>query len=145
MRLKTQWTQQKYPELMQDGLGICIVWCSGSVWLQGNPLGHPWELCQRLQCHIALVTFGCPAEGRAVLQHKARQSVLVLHWLHPEGPGLLGVGGPRQWPIVPASSASLTSSPTFPPCLFYKQAFQENSALQGVVPSDMLSELCCPG
>lgn len=66
-------------------------------------------------------------------------------WLHPEAPRLLGVGGPCQWAIVPASLASFTFSPPFSPHLFYKQAFQENSALQGAVPSDMLSELCYPG
>lgn len=116
----------------------------------GKSSRAPLRPLQRPQCHIALVTFGCPAQGKAqgraaVPQHGARQSLLALSWLHPEVPWLLGEEGPCQWPVVLASSASFTFSPPFPPCLFYKQAFQENSALRGVVPSDMLSELCCPG
>lgn len=103
----------------------------------------PWDQCQRLQCHIALVTRGCPAQGRAVPQQEARQG-----WA--PGPGLAPGGGstvqdgavngqlcrPAPHPPIPASAS---------PHLFYKQAFQENSALQVVVPSDMLSELCPPG
>lgn len=46
---------------------------------------------------------------------------------------------------VPGQLHVLPFQPPISPCLFYKQAFQENSALQGVVPSDMLSELCYPG